>query len=128
MNSNQTDLDVRFGIGTGRLAMRLSVRLLTVIAVAVLAGCFVRNDSGWKGTSVMTVHWERYKSADEICRNVGLEVPLNESDPPQTIFGCRKVIGTDCYIYTSEDRSDVVGGLVQDCFEQIQRGRQLKRP
>jgi hypothetical protein len=101
--------------------MRLTVRLLTVIAVAVLAGCFVRNDSGRRGTSVMTVHWQRYKSVDEICRNVGVEVPLNDSDPPQIIFGCRKVIGADCYVYTNEDRSELVGGLVQDCFEQIQR-------
>jgi hypothetical protein len=120
---NVGELDRRRWYGSGHgmdSSMKLKVRLLTVIAAAGLAGCIFRGDSGWKRTSVMTVHWERYKSVDAICRSVGSGLPPNDSDPPQICFGCRKVIGADCYIYTNEDRSDVVGGLVHDCFEQIQ--------
>jgi hypothetical protein len=97
---------------------RVAILLSTVTGATVVAGCALRDDSGWSGTSVMTVHWERYKSANSICRRI---VPplLNESDPPQIAFGCRKVVGTDCYIYTDDSRPDIVGSLVQDCLEQI---------
>lgn len=73
----------------------------------------------------MVVHWERYRWVGDICAKI-IPPIINESDPPMIVSGCRKVVGTDCYVYTAEDRIDVVGGLVQDCFEQIQP--KLKKP
>jgi len=99
--------------------MRLTVCLLTTIAAALLAGCTLRDDRGWTGTSVMTVHWQRYEFVDPICRKV-IPVEPNDSDPPQLIFACSTIRGSDCYVYTDEDGGDRVGSLVEDCFKRIQ--------
>jgi hypothetical protein len=98
--------------------MRPAIRMLLTILIAVLAGCVLRDNAGWTGHSVVTVHWARYKSVDSICRRMASVQP-NDSDPPEFIFGCGKNRGTDCYVYTDEDRADLIGGLVQGCLEHL---------
>ena len=101
------------------------VRILTVLAVVVVAGCVARGDGSWPRSLVVTVHWERYKSANAICSRIMPPRAPSDSDMPQIAFGSVKLVGTDCYVYTDENRVDIVGGLAQDCFEQIQK-RQTK--
>jgi hypothetical protein len=96
-----------------------------------LAGCATRGESNtvWTGSSTMTIHWERYKSVTEICRKLNPHVADNyESDLPLMIFGCERLRGTDCYVYTADDRSYDVGELVQVCFQRMETKLNFTRP
>jgi len=101
------------------------------VAFTSLTGCATR-DAGntiWTGSSTMTIHWERYESVTEICRKLNPHVADNyESDLPLMIFGCEKLRGTDCYVYTAQDRGYDVGELVQICLQQMEPKLNFTRP
>jgi hypothetical protein len=101
--------------------MKLAVRMMPLMVAAALAGCVLPSESHWIGSSVMNVHWEQYEFVDPVCRKMHPIEPI-DSDPPQFITGCYRVMGHDCHIYTNDGRTDVVAGFVKECFDKLQTG------
>ena|ERR1700730_674459 len=99
--------------------MILAVRMMPSMVAVALAGCVSPSESLRIGTSVINVHWEQYGNVDPVCRKMYPVEPI-DSDPPEFITGCHRVMGRDCYIYTDEGRTDLVGSFVKECFEQFQ--------
>ena len=95
------------------------VRTMPSIVAVALAGCVSSGESHWVSSSVINVHWEQYEFVDPVCRKRHPPEP-NDSDPPQFMTGCARVVGHDCYIYTDTGRTDLVGGLIEGCFELFQ--------
>src|SRR5882672_7634243 len=78
-----------------RPTMRLSIQALIVGPALFCTAACSGNHSEWISGTRMTVHWEHMKDAAERCH----DIDPSESTPVQA---CRKVDGTDCYVYTGE--------------------------
>ncbi len=93
---------------------------LTVIGIALVAGCSGKDDDNWRGGLVMQVHWNHYSDASGPCHRLLAKAADKGPDSftSKPAHACREIKGTDCYVYSDESaKATDFGELVRDCFD-----------
>jgi hypothetical protein len=93
---------------------------LTVMGIALIAGCSGKDDDNWLGGLSMHVHWHHYKDATGPCHRMLARATNRDPDSftSKPTHACREIKDTDCNVYSDESaKATDFGELVQDCFD-----------
>jgi hypothetical protein len=79
----------------------------------------------------MTVHWWQMKDVDSRCHvleadSLGKD-PKSFKSESHLAPGCRRVKGTDCFVYTEEGNYKLFGELVSNCFNTLALNAERER-